>query len=115
MLLFREMEGFILACIVGFQMKKVQKSKNYFDNRQHFYTMPMLSYRERFAGVAQWLESLPSKQAVVGSSPIARSISFDIDSKEVQAVRYNHHVCPLPSAPFPLCGRIAQLVRAQHW
>ena len=25
------------------------------------------------AGVAQWLESLPSKQVVVGSSPIARS------------------------------------------
>lgn len=33
--------------------------------------------RERqLAGVAQWLESLPSKQTVVGSSPIARSIVF---------------------------------------
>ena len=29
------------------------------------------------AGVAQWLESLPSKQAVVGSSPIARSIRLE--------------------------------------
>ena len=27
------------------------------------------------AGVTQWLESLPSKQVVVGSSPIARSYS----------------------------------------
>lgn len=27
-----------------------------------------------YAGVAQWLESLPSKQIVVGSSPITRSI-----------------------------------------
>lgn len=31
----------------------------------------------KYAGVAQWLESLPSKQTVVGSSPIARSTSFE--------------------------------------
>ena len=35
--------------------------------------MPLLS-DNYFAGVAQWLESLPSKQTVMGSSPIARSI-----------------------------------------
>lgn len=29
------------------------------------------------AGVAQWLESLPSKQIVVGSSPIACSIFLE--------------------------------------
>ena len=33
------------------------------------------NYFEQLAGVAQWLESLPSKQTVMGSSPIARSIS----------------------------------------
>jgi hypothetical protein len=40
--------------------------------------MPELSFEESHdqAGVAQWLESLPSKQTVVGSSPIARSIQY---------------------------------------
>lgn len=37
-----------------------------------------------YAGVAQWLESLPSKQTVVGSSPIARSMSIYNPSKEMR-------------------------------
>lgn len=58
-------------------MKNIE---NRFDTKSGFHTMHERSgetRRERhFAGVAQWLESLPSKQTVVGSSPIARSIVF---------------------------------------
>ncbi len=50
--------------------KKVEKS---FDKNTTFYTIALLLYEIHYAGVAQWLESLPSKQTVMGSSPITRS------------------------------------------
>ena len=34
---------------------------------------PIIKSLNKYAGVAQLVESLPSKQTVVGSSPIARS------------------------------------------
>ena len=50
---------------------KIEKS---FDKHVSFYTIALLLYEIHYAGVAQWLESLPSKQTVMGSSPITRSI-----------------------------------------
>ena len=45
--------------------------RKFFDTIPSLATMPLLCY----ADVAQWLEFLPSKQVVVGSSPIVRSIT----------------------------------------
>lgn len=60
------------------------------------------SFNSIYAGVAQWLESLPSKQAVVGSSPIARSILWRSFPEHEYIFR-----------EYSAFGRIAQLVRAR--
>ncbi len=69
--------------------------------------MPLPQKRyDTCAGVAQWLESLPSKQTVVGSSPIARSIYHSL------LLVFREFL--FPKEFFLYYGRIAQLVRAQH-
>lgn len=58
------------------------------------WALPGNQYDENQAGVAQWLESLPSKQTVKGSSPFARSIltqriTLLVDLKSNANTRWN--------------------------